>query len=98
MPSNSGNQNVKTFRNPSGYWEYEGAFSVELTHEADKSIVPAGVKIKGDTIYVSNGRIKQTIGGIQLRSLNQPFFWGYQFLKVIRDGKGNLIWVNYTYR
>lgn len=98
MPPNLGNQDIQTFRNPSGYWEYEGAFSVELTHEADKSIVPASAVIKGDTIYFSDGRIKQTIGGIQLYSSDQPFFWGYVFLKVIRDGKGKLIWVNYNYR
>ena len=89
---------TKTFQNPSGYWEHDGAFSVELTKNADKNIIPSGTKIEGDVVIVDHGRIKQTMGGIQLYSLERPFYWGYNLIKAIRDGAGNLLWVNHGYR
>jgi hypothetical protein len=91
-------QNIKTFQNPSGYWEHDGAFSVELTLDADKSIIPLTAEVRGNTVHVHNGRIKQTMGGIQLYSEGSPFYWGYPRIKVIRDGDGNLLWVNHDYR
>ncbi len=91
-------QDIKVFRNPTGYWEYDGAFSVELTPDADKSIVPPSAEIRGDVVHVRHGRIKQTMGGIQLYSEGNPFYWGYPRIKVIRDGSGNLLWVNYNHR
>ena len=90
--------NIKSFKNPSGYWEHEGSFSVELTPDADKSKVPLSVSVRGDIVHVHNGRVKQTMGGIQLYSNGSPFYWGYPRVKVIRDGNGNLLWVNYNYR
>ena len=90
-------QDIKTFRNPTGYWEYEGSFSVELTSDADKSIVPSSAEIRDNTVHVRHGRIKQTMGGIQLYSKDSPFYWGYPYIKVIRDGNRNLLWVNYKY-
>lgn len=92
------NQDTKTFKNPSPYWEHQGAFSVELTPDADKSIAPATTEIRGDTVHVKQGRIKEVMGGIQLYSLESPFYWGYPRIKAIRDGNGNLLWVNYDYR
>jgi hypothetical protein len=91
-------QDTKTFQNPSGYWEYDGAFSIELTPDADKSIVPPGAEVQGDIVRVHHGRIKQTMGGIQLYSEGRPFYWGYPRIKAIRDENGNLLWVNYDYR
>lgn len=91
-------QDTKTFKNPSGYWEHNGAFSVELVGGADKSIIPSSAQIRGNTVVVQSGRIKQTIGGIQLYSQESPFYWGYPWIKVIRDSEGNLLWVNYNHR
>ena len=91
-------QNIKTFKNPSGYWEHNKAFSVELTPDADKSIAPSSAEVQGDIVRVRNGRIKQVMGGIQLYSEESSFYWGYPKIKVIRDGNGNLLWVNYHYR
>lgn len=91
-------RDTKTFRNPTGYWEHIGAFSIELTSDADKSIVPQNAEVQGDIVRVSNGRINQTIGGIQLYSGEIPFFWGYGRIKIIRNGNGDLLWVNYDYR
>jgi hypothetical protein len=94
----SQSHDTKTFQNPSGYWEHDGAFSVELTSDADKSIVPPSAEVRGDTVHVRNGRIKQTMGGIQLYSEGSPFYWGYPRIKAIRNGNGGLLWVNYNYR
>lgn len=92
------NQEIKDFQNPSGYWEHDGAFSVELVPGTNKNIAPSSVEVQGDTVHVRHGRIKQSMGGIQLYSHEEPFYWGYSFIKVIRDGQGNLLWVNYKYR
>jgi hypothetical protein len=69
-------QDIKTFKNQTGYWEHDGAFSVELTPSADKSIVPPNAEIRVDTVHVRHGRIKQTIGGIQLYSEGSPLSTG----------------------
>lgn len=91
-------KDTQGFTNPTGYWEYQGAFSVELTDAADLSHVPEGVSVAGQTATVARGRIKQVMGGIQLYALEQPFCWGYKFIKAIRDGSGKLLWVNRDYR
>lgn len=92
-------ENLKDFENPTSYWEYDGPFSVELTDDADETIVPPGVEVQGRTVYVrENGRVKQTMGGIQLRADGQPFYWGYRSMKIIRKGDGTPLWVNWDYR
>jgi len=87
-------QEVKAFTNPSGYWTHQGAFSVELASDADKSIVPSSAEIKDDIVYINDGFIKQTINGIQFYSNRSPFYWAYPYIMVVRDEKGNLLWVN----
>lgn len=89
---------IKTFENPTGNWEYNGAFSVELVPGADKSVVPQTAIVDGDIVRVNKGRIKQSIGGIQLYSEGNPFYWGYIWIKVIRNKNDDLLWVNYNYR
>ena len=90
-------QDIKTFKNPSGYWGHRGSFTVELTPDTDKSIVPSGVEILGDIVRVKSGRIQQKMGGIQFYYRGTPFGWGYTKVKVIRDGSGNLLWVNWNF-
>ncbi len=91
---NIASQEIENFENPQGCWEHNGAFSVELVHGADKSVVPFSAKVDGDTIRVRYGIIKQTMGGIQFYSCGSLFYWGYPSVKVIRDGQGKLLWVN----
>lgn len=91
-------QNVKTFQNPSGHWKHQGAFSVELTDDAPISIVPSSAVVDGNKVIVREGRIEQTIGGIQLYASEQPFSWGYSMIKEIRDGDKNLLWINSRYQ
>jgi hypothetical protein len=91
-------QDISTFKNPAGYWTHQGAFSVELIPDANKSIVPPSAEVEGDIVRVRAGRIKQSMGGTQLYSAGARFCFGYSYIKVIRDGSGNLLWVNYNYR
>lgn len=91
-------EDLKNFQNPVGYWQHSGPFSIELSPEANKSKVPASAKIDGNTVRVQDGHLKQTIGGIQLYSKESPFYWGYTHIQVIRDGSGNLLWVNHNYK
>ena len=91
-------QDIKTFQNPSGYWEHRGSFSVELTKGAKKNIVPTSAKVQGNIVHVKHGSVEQMMGAIQLYSLGYPFHWGYSQMKVIRDGSGNLLWVNWDYQ
>jgi len=75
---------------------YQGAYSIELTPEAGTDNVPtsASTKVKGQTVIVETGRIAQVMGGIQFYALERPFSWDYKFIRCIRDGDGNLLWVN----
>lgn len=91
---NTQKEDVKTFQNPFGAWKHDGAFSVELTDDADMSIAPSSTRIIGQTVHVDYGYVTQSMGGIQLSSKGNQFFWGYRFIKVIRDSSGNLLWVN----
>ncbi len=88
---------LSSFVNPDGYWEHQGAFSVELTQRAGRAHVPATVRFEGNIAYVDTGRIKQTVGGIQLYSFEKPFFWPYDRMRVIRNKDGKLLWVNKDY-
>ena len=88
----------KKFQNPDGYWEHHGTFLVELTPRALIARVPRrGTTIKGHSIHVRRGHIKQTIGGIQLRAGAQPFYLRYSYIRCIRDSEGALIWQNLNY-
>ncbi|MES2223484.1 MAG: hypothetical protein V4469_00965 [Patescibacteria group bacterium] len=89
---------VKTFQNPDGNWGHDGGFSVELTPNAVREGLPTGVVLDGDFAHVANGRIRQSMGAIQLFSGDAPFYWRYGSIKAIRDSDNNLLWVNYDYR
>lgn len=91
-------RDTQDFMNPKGYWEHQGAFSVELTDDADKSVAPESVVFDDQTAIIMYGHIKQTVGGIQLYAGDVPFYWGYRFIKAIRDGNRNLLWVNRDHR
>ena len=84
------------FQNPSGYWEHEGIYVVELTPSAVVDYVPTSAEVK-KTVTVENGTVKQVMGGIQFHSASQPFSWGYKFIKAINDGNGEPVWQNSNY-
>jgi len=90
-------QDLSTFINPDGYWEYQGPFSVEVTPGAKRDHVPCTVRFEGNIAYIDAGRIKQTIGGIQLYAFETPFYWGNNMIRAIRDKDGRPIWVNRNY-
>jgi len=89
---------MERFKNPTGYWEYQGSYSVLLTDDASTDRLPSTVSIHGRIVRVAVGRVKQTMGGIQCYSYEVPFYWGYDCMKEIRDGAGNLIWQNRHYQ
>lgn len=84
-------------RNPSGYWEYKGAFTVKLVPGSPKDKVPTTAIIQDTLVSVSQGRAYQTMGGIQLWAGEQPFSWSYGLIVSIRDSKGKLLWLNSDY-
>lgn len=86
------------FNNPTGYWEYDGPFSVELVPDTPTDIVPKnGAAVKGNIVAIHHGRIKQTMGGIQLYAYEQPFYWSYSSIKAIRRPDGSLVWLNWNF-
>ncbi|MCH7641594.1 hypothetical protein IID22_05365 [Patescibacteria group bacterium] len=98
MNTSSSEHDLNSFQNPTGYWEHHGAFSLELTTDADKIIIPSTADIDGNIVRVHHGRIKQVMGVIQFYSEGSLFYWGYPRIKVIRDGESNLLWVNNNHR
>lgn len=85
------------FQNPTGYWEYDGGYSVELTEDADTSFLSLTgfVEVVDSVVTVERGRIKQTMGGVQLYAGDSSFHWGYRFIKRIRKADdGSMIWQN----
>lgn len=92
------NQDIVTFVNPRGYWEYEGAYSAELTPDARWNLlvdIPS-IRIEGHTVHVPSGRAHTMMFGIQLWSLGEAFYFTETNVKVIRDGNGDLLWVKPT--
>ena len=90
------------FINPTGFWDYSGDFSIELQIDTDTDFVPQGVIAAPGNgkklVFVKNGSIKQTMGGIQFYSnSHEPFTWGYKFIRCIRKDDNSLLWVNSEY-
>ncbi len=85
-------------QNPTGYWKYEGSYSVLLTDDAPTDRVPSGTRVSEKTIYVKCGQIHQAMGRIEFYVEEQLFFWRYSFIKEIRSGAGKLIWRNSSYK
>lgn len=78
---------------------YQGDYTVELFPDSptDKAPQDAIIEKKGDKIVVSvkHGRIRQSMGGIDLYSQSgQAFYWGYKFMRRILNAQGAIIWQN----
>lgn len=86
------------FENPTGYWEYTGSFTVELTPDAPRERIPVGVTVSDDDCHILiNGRVRPSTGGIQFEFGGMCFSWPYRFIKEIRIDPGSLIWKNREY-
>lgn len=46
------------FKNPTGYWEHQGSYSVELFPGTPKDRLPSGSIVSGDTVRVQNNDYK----------------------------------------
>ena len=66
-------ENIKSFENPSGYWQHQGAFSVELTKDASMNFVPFSAIIDGQKVIVNEGRIKQVMGAFSCIPMENHF-------------------------
>lgn len=79
-------------------WKYRGSFSIELGPRANTAIIPKIATVSGNpfTIKITNGTIHEVSTGKQFYADGDkdPFFYGNHDIKVIRDGKGNLLWKN----
>lgn len=89
-------RDTKTFRNPTGYWRYNGTYVIKLNAGADLSIVPSSATVHGSLVRVPDGKVRQSMGGIQFYSGSDdaPFYWPYRCIITICDSNGDLIWVN----
>lgn len=89
----------KQFRNPDSYWEHDGSFTVELVPGTSfERVLPNSARWDGINVRVADGRVKQTMGGIQLYgrpNFGDPFYFGYSKIICIRKGDGTLLWRNY---
>ena len=88
----------KEFQNPTGYWEHDGGFTVELAQGAPvERVLPTSAHWDGVKVHVQNGRVKHTMGGIQLYglpNLGDPFYFVYDNIICIRKADGTLLWRN----
>lgn len=74
---------------------YKGAFTVETWRNAPMDTVLSPARVSGKFIHVSDGTIQQVLGGIQFYAGDQPFSWGYKYIKKISDSNGNVLWENW---
>lgn len=74
---------------------YQGSYIVEVWRNALLNHLPSTVKINGNLIIVSEGLVQQVIGGIQFYANNEPFSWGYRFIKKITGSNNEILWENW---
>lgn len=74
---------------------YQGPYTVELWRGANTDNVPSSASVSENTVSVSIGTVQQVMGGIQMYSAGQPFYWGYKFLKKITGRSGEVLWKNW---
>jgi hypothetical protein len=85
----------KEFQNPTGDWEYEGGYVVELTDEASKFARERSPDyMKGNRLHVEYGHLRHSIRGIQmfgLPNIKDPLTFGYKSFVCVRNLKGEMI-------
>ena len=84
--------------NPLETWEYGGSFTIELTDDADMTIVPEDERSEDWTVHISDGYIVHSEEGLKVFSKGRQLGWGFSHIKVIRSGNGELLWINNYYR
>lgn len=100
MSNHQKKTNIKTFINPSDFLVHEGSFLIEFTDDADTNKVSNTdiAYIDGQILHVHDGQVEEYRGGIQCVLNEYEFNWGYQHIRCIKDGSGELLWVNDYYR
>jgi len=78
--------------------EYRGGFFLEITEDADVSVIPMDkVEMSGTKICVPLGRANVVMGGLQFHANEIPFGFGWDYVKIVADEKGNVLWKNKDY-
>jgi len=81
----------QTFQDLSDSLLYEGAFSLELTHDTDMIVGIEGTCLKGKVISVYWGRVKQIMDFVELYFSGQFFCLERSQIRDVRDYNGNLL-------
>lgn len=92
-------QEVRSFRNRLGCWEYSGPFSLYLTNDADIDLAPRGSSVSGRMVFVgADGKIKWFDRVLSLYAGDAVLRWLDHNIRSIRDHTGKLLWVNESLR
>ncbi len=89
------------FQNPTGDWEYEGTYTVELTPDADMSIAPPDADIFEFKVTIHHGSLHTVLDAMQFfggPGETYPFHWSIRRIKCIRNAQGKLLWLNSYYQ
>lgn len=99
------------FENPTGYWSYEGAFSVHLTgtvHHSGQELAAEfdglpGFSVKHHVVTAGAnpaypGSVKQSMGAIQCRCGEREFYFSYENILAFVKADGSPLWVNRDYK
>ncbi len=88
-----------TFKNKTGWWKYQGKFSIEFIYDRLESIEndlrgKKGVKIVDNKVKIISGEIKKTTRGIEFFVEGENYFWPHYLIMAIYNGRGQFIWKN----
>lgn len=76
---------------------YSGAYSIQLVEGiSTKFLSKIPVIVNGDEVKVSNGNIREGIGGIQFYVDDKPFSFTYDSMMTIKNSKGEILWENWN--
>lgn len=87
------------FTNPVGNWSHQGAYSIEMVADVGvgilRRLMAARGQIDDQIATFEGGSIRQATGGIQFAGPSGTMYHiGYNPIRCIRNGDGELIWVN----
>lgn len=88
---------MSRWKNPEGFWEYSGDYQVYLTG-SPRDEIPKDVEVKGNVLMVKDGKLNQSMGGIDMYSPSgEKFGFSYKSIMLIATLDGNPIWKNRDY-
>lgn len=94
---------LKEHRNRREVWMHEGYFKVQITHDADLTVVPNCVYVPSGTddlgrrvLTIEDGKIDfHPVGGLQFHARGKAFRWRMKYIRAIWDEHGDPLWVNH---